>query len=201
MIQPEVDASRPESFKANKDTWDVSVTWLDWLYWFVTRPSVWGILLLGVLLYAYKYYMKHKRETPAQEVKPNVEEISALERAINQLSALRGYPLVNQLEVKIYYTQIIDCLKSYLDEKKGWHTKEMTSQEVLTILDIDTPMLTSLLSSLLREADMSKFAKADMSVSDAEQALDVAISFLYQADKAWANDDTQAQASENTKNA
>lgn len=187
VIQPEVDAGHPEHFKPSKEVWEISVTWLDWLYWAITHPVVWGILLLGIILYAYRYYKRHRHISSEPEPQMMIEEISALQRAIDALKIVKSYPLLTQADFKVYYTQIVKIIKDYIDEKRGWHTQKMTSRELLDALTHDSPILSPMLATLLIDADMSKFAKAELDISDAHDALEKALNFVTKAEDNWSN--------------
>lgn len=187
VVQPEVDASHPENFKDIKNPWEVSLRLQDIWEMIYRSPIFWAILCLvivGLLLYRFRDRLKR---SPKPEVAPPAPLISPLERCLATLGSLQVETFSKQEDFKIFYSVIVDALKQYMDEVRQWSTTEMTSDEVLALLETDDRdrSLAEVLRKLLREADMSKFAKSCPSQSEAEISLREAKLFAQKASTLW----------------
>lgn len=92
---------------------------------------------------------------PAPPVPPHVEAIRALEE-------LHDQKLWQNNRHKVYYSGLTEILRRYLMRRYGIGAMEMTSDEILqAVRPLDLPRKSELdLASLLRTADLVKFAKA-----------------------------------------
>lgn len=179
VIQPEVDAAHPENFKDIKDPWEVSLRLQDIWEMLYRSPIFWAVLCLlviGALLYRFRDKLK---KAPTSEItSPAI--ITPLEHCLSVLNSLNTEHLREQKDFKTFYSTIIDALKLYMDQEYLWATAEMTSDEVLALLKTKgvADNLVDRLRKLLREADMSKFAKSCPSRSGAEYSLAEAKNFV-----------------------
>lgn len=171
VVQPQVDAAHPESFKDIKRPWEVKVGLLDWLSYLFSSwvfLLLMGLALLSIPLY---YYFKTRKRVyaVAQEEVP----LSLWERTEAELQRIEREALWKSGAYKEYYSALVDLLKAYLDERFGWATAEMTSSELIAKLEREQFSKKHIqdLSSVLTEADLSKFAKAVPSAEVAVEAL------------------------------
>lgn len=190
VVQPEVDASHPENFKDIKDPWDVPLRLRDIWEIVYHSPIFWGVLCLfivGLLLYRFRDRLKR---SPKPESPPLAPVITPIERCLATLGSLQTETLRKQEDFKVFYSTIVDALKQYMDEVRQWSTAEMTSDEVLALLstDVQERPLAEMLRKLLREADMSKFAKSCPSQSEAVISLREAKLFAQEASALWRQD-------------
>lgn len=125
------------------------------------------IIMLLVAIYALKRIMAHYGKSigdifkPAPPEPPHVVAIKALEHLHNQ-------KLWQNSKYKLYYSTLTDILRSYIVGRYGIGAMEMTSDEIIEAMrDIEMPQKSSMdLRSILKAADLVKFAKAE---PDAEQ--------------------------------
>ena len=124
----------------------------------------WGLLvlaLLGAAAYALKRYLIRRGRSlrhpfrPAPELPPHVVAIRALE-------ALHNQKLWQNNRHKQYYSGLTDILRTYIAARYGIGAMEMTSDEIIGELrNFDLPAKSALdLQTVLRDADLVKFAKA-----------------------------------------
>lgn len=126
---------------------------------------LWGLALLAVLLvglYGVVRYLRQKGKglgslfKPAPPLPPHVEAIKALETLHNQ-------KLWQNSRYKAYYSALSDILRNYIVRRWGIGALEMTSDEIIAAMrGIELPDKARMdLGSLLRDADLVKFAKAE----------------------------------------
>ena len=130
-----------------------------------------GILAIGVGVY---FFLKRKKELEEAE-----ELIPPYEEAIAALQAFDNSPLALQKGSKDYYSALTEIVKRYLDREIDPTALESTSGQLITRLQMhkdsgnfdfsDTMIRT--LDSILKRADLVKFAKMDIAseIADADR--------------------------------
>ncbi len=130
----------------------------------------WGIVIILLMLaaaYALKRYLAAHGKgfgdlfKPAPPLPPHVAAIQALEALHNQKLWQNG-------KYKPYYSGITEILRTYIVGRWGIGAMEMTSDEIIVAMrTAELPDKASMdLVTILRDADLVKFAKAE---PDAEQ--------------------------------
>lgn len=124
---------------------------------------LWGLLaaalLAGAVLIAARLLARRggvaRLFRPAPPVPPHVEAIRALE-------ALHHRKLWQSGQHKAYYSGLSDILRTYLAARYGFGAMEMTSDEIIAeTRRFDLPLKSAAdLTTVLRQADLVKFAKA-----------------------------------------
>lgn len=172
-----VKVDTTKAFYDIKQPLAVSYTLWDWLrdHWVAVLITLAIILLIiGVIWYIKT---RPKKEVVVEEVKPDVP-IHVI--AIDKLNELRGKKLWQQGEFKIYYSEISDIIREYLEKRYVIKTYEKTTDEIfasLRHLEI-TEENRGLLRQLLVLSDLVKFAKEKPLPAENEQSLDNAIAFV-----------------------
>jgi hypothetical protein len=103
------------------------------------------------------------------------------DKALQDLEHLRVAGLWKKGMVKEYHTQLTDILRSYMENKLGICAIEMTSDQILDSYSEKTNMpdgTMEKLQSILRTADMVKFAKSEPMPNEHERSMNYAISFV-----------------------
>ena len=123
--------------------------------WFVI---LFGMVLLGYLFYLYIKGRKSKVWTGTKKIPPYSQATSALNELYRK-KAWESYPS------KKFYSRLTDILKEYLENELRFPAMEMVTHE---FLEATLPFgwnaeQRTMLTELLREADMIKFAKAGAS--------------------------------------
>lgn len=137
-----------------------------------------ALVLAGVILLLVRNLHKRGRRLsdlfkPAPPVPAHIVAIGALEK-------LRDEKLWQNSKFKQYYSGLSDILRTYLAGRFGVGAMEMTTDEIsdaLRDLDIEQKQKMSL-ESVLRDADLVKFAKVEPDAESNELAYDRAFYFV-----------------------
>lgn len=136
-------------------------------------------LLLAGLLYLLIRYL-HKRGRHLSDIFKPAPPVPAHIVAIEALEKLRNEKLWQNNKHKQYYSGLSDILRTYLAGRFEVGAMEMTTDEIADALrevDIEHKSKMDLLS-VLRDADLVKFAKATPEANDNEFAYDKAFYFV-----------------------
>ena len=137
-----------------------------------TAPYAGGVIILAglILLAIYLIRRSSKKQTTEEvETKP---QIPAIITARERLSQLKESNLWQSGKMKEYYTDLTDIAREYLEGQFNIDAIEMTSDEILEEvrnLQLDSSTY-SKLQDTLTTADLVKFAKANPSPSQNENA-------------------------------
>lgn len=148
---------RPE-----KDIFETGRPWWHYLLWVFA-----ALVVAGLIYFGYRKYLKNRK---AKE--DLIEPVPVVEKSAWELFQLAMDDLLSRQanwpeDVKTFYSDLIEILKSYLERTTGSPVLEMTSDELLAWLD-GKPALTSVLPNmddLLNRADLIKFAKQNTVLS------------------------------------
>ena len=156
----------------------VSYTFWDWLkdHWLAVVLTLGLLLLIAGIVYYYK-------NRPAIAAPVFAEPIlSADQIALNKLNELREKKLWQQDQVKLYYSELTDVLREYLEKRYQVKAHEQTTDEIFEGLkNKKIPQENSaLLKQLLTLADLVKFAKQKPEAFENERSMDKAINFIEQ---------------------
>jgi hypothetical protein len=138
-----------------------------------------SLLLLAIAIYLLIRYLRKRgkglsdlfKSTPA--LPPHIVALTSLEK-------LRGEKLWQNDKHKLYYSGLSDILRTYLAGRFGVGAMEMTTDEIVDALrgvEMDQKSKMDLLS-VLRDADLVKFAKEVPLADENEQAYDKALHFV-----------------------
>ena len=135
-------------------------------------------LIAGAVLLLLHYLRKRGKRfvdlfKPAPPLPPHILAFGALEK-------LRNEELWQNNEHKRYYSALSDILRLYLDGRFEVGAMEMTTDEIAAALrgvEIEQKQKMNLLT-VLRNADLVKFAKAIPEAEENEQAFDHAFGFV-----------------------
>lgn len=135
----------------------------DWLLW---------LLLIFVLAGAVVYFIIRKRKSDTKE-----PELAPYEEAMVQLQKLDNSKLLENREIKEYYSQLSFAVRKYLDRKIYDHGLERTTGELLIYLEAQKESGNLKLNDqtirdfekILRTADLAKFARSKPDVITAKE--------------------------------
>lgn len=130
------------------------LTFPGWAWWLV------AILVLGLLAY-FVFRRKKKREEA-------VKKLPAYEQAIFELRRLDDSHLLEQREIKEYYSQLTAAVRRYLDEEIYEHAMESTTGELIAHIETEINAgklrvdhgTVEKLREILQRADLAKFANS-----------------------------------------
>ncbi len=128
------------------------------------KKYLWWLLGLLLLIAVIVYFVKRKKPTE-EEIK---EKIPPFELAKQRLKALDDKNLLQQNRIKLYYIELTDIVRSFIEKDLNIPALESTTDELIeTITDfndssnLNIPKDTVIkLKLLLQEADLVKFAKS-----------------------------------------
>lgn len=172
VVQPEVNAQQPGSFKDIKMPWTISLRFWDWLELILFSWLFW--LILSIIVFSYVlYYLLNRAKKPLQEEEEEISRLSLWEKTDRRLQALEETRLWEQAAFKLFYTELVAIVKDYLDESRGWETVEMTTSELREKLRTEqiSQKDRKVLEEVFQEADLSKFAKYTPSADTMKKSL------------------------------
>lgn len=156
----------------------VSYSWLDWLrdHWlWIVIPVLVVLLITGLV-----YYLKRKPRK-ASVIKTEVKQVAPPHTiALEKLYELRERKLWQSDQVKLYYSELTDIIREYLEMRYGIKALEQTTEDILASLrriDISEGNR-ELLYQMLELADLVKFAKQKPLAAENEMSMEIAINFV-----------------------
>lgn len=144
------------------------------------------VLLLAVLCFVFVYiYGKRKNNSPIVRVKKS-KTLKPHEKALLEISKIKAeYGKDEYGDQKKYYTQLTDILRIYMQERFGFNAMEMTSSEIIDILEKeqDETKLKEL-RTVFATADLVKFAKHTTYSAENENNMESVVNFINATKKA-----------------
>ena len=141
-------------------------------------PYLLALLILALLIYAIVWYIKKREKSPA-DIKTVERVIPPYEIALNELEKLNAKKLWQEDNVKEYYSELSEIIRTYIENGIGTPAMEIPTQEILFQLNqkgIDTTKL----KELLTRSDLAKFAKAKPLQIENEESLIIGYDFIHQ---------------------
>ncbi|PVX52504.1 hypothetical protein C7377_0827 [Balneicella halophila] len=134
------------------------------------------LAIVAILLYYFLIYKKKKEKKQEEIVDNRPADVKALEA----LSDLKAKKLWQNDRVKLYYSELTDIIRHYLDERYGMHTMESTSSEILTAIKLQDvkPENIDCLRDIFSRADMAKFAKGNPLPDENDKSWSDAVQFV-----------------------
>ena len=144
-----------------------------------TIYGVIALIILSLVAWYAVWYMRNKWQGRVREVKP-APKLPPHVVAIKALDELRNRKLWQNGKHKLYYSTLTEILRLYIEGRWDVGALEMTSDEIITALrDVDIKHDSrSNLITILRTADMVKFAKALPEAEENEQLFTYAYYFV-----------------------
>jgi len=155
----------------------VSYTFMDWLKdnWQGVAAALVVVVFIGLVIWYFK-----KRPKAVEVIPPAAPPLPVHTIALNRLHELRDKKLWQRDEVKLYYSELSDVMRDYLEQRYRVKTQEKTTDEIFTgikHLDIE-PEQKNMLRQLLMTSDLVKFAKGKPVATENEQQMENAIAFI-----------------------
>lgn len=139
---------------------------------------VWVIIALIVLAIGFVFFLFKRKKAKSTIIPPR----PAHEIAYEALEALRQKEYLKRKEYKLYYIELSDIVRRYLENRFNLRAPEMTTEEFLNSVKDDKALSyehKSLLRDFLSHCDLVKFAKyepaekeADLSFESAKKLID-----------------------------
>lgn len=138
----------------------------------------WIILVIALIVgfFIWRYFWKK----PVQEVEEEEEIIPAHILALDALKKLLAEEGWKTKEKKLYYSELTDTIRTYLENRFSIHAMEKTTREIISDLKSATISESDkeYLKMILKEADMVKFAKFTPGEEEAYAYLNKSIDFV-----------------------
>ncbi len=174
--QPEI--LEDQAFKDIKEIRDIDYGFSDFLKeygWYLLL----GALAIGLIIFVIvKIKRRPKKDAPA------VEEVKIIEPAhviaLRELAELKQDGLWQRGNIKGYYSRLTTILRTYIELRFKTQALEETTDQIirdLKALDID-PMVVARFGTMLRLADLAKFAKAKPLADENENSMLIAEQFV-----------------------
>jgi hypothetical protein len=142
-------------------------------------PYFLGTVGLALLVAALVYFIR-KRKTKESGMVADVPSEPAEVIALRQLQQMKDEKPWIQRPVKMYYINLTDILRHYIERRFQIMALEQTTDEILSDLkkSANTHINLNNLASILKLADLVKFAKLIPGDAENETQVDEAISFV-----------------------
>lgn len=174
-----VDVSGLADANPNEPTVDLPSRWYDWIPDIITDYWLYALLTIIIIaggICAYKLTKKGfvSRLIPAKKIEPPYDE------AMRRLAQLKEAQLWEKGQEKLFYTDLTDILRNYLNRRFGINAKEMTSSQIMRAVrcNEETKLSDSLMAQVLEIADYVKFAKMTPLREDNIKSFDAALQFV-----------------------
>jgi len=128
------------------------------------KPMLWWIILILVLIATALYFIFRKKE----KIEVPIVVVAPIQEALQRLKELDEKQLLQQNKIKIYYTELTDIVRTYIEKDIYIPALESTTNELIeTINDFNESSKLGIsketiqqLKEVLQSADMVKFAKS-----------------------------------------
>lgn len=140
---------------------------------------VWIVLLCAAVAYfLYRYWKKRKQQQAGQVYVPPPRAAHII--ALEQLAALKERKLWQQGRIKEFYTEVTEILRRYIENRYQLMALEKTTDEIMVGLRsvAVTPEILPGLETILRRADLVKFAKYQPDIPEHEEMFTVAFDMV-----------------------
>jgi len=168
-----VDTTKP--IKPIKGPMRAPLTFREILPWIIV-----GLVAVGLIIFLIYYLRKRKKKEPVFRIRPRIK-LKPHEVALTEFEKLRVKKLWQKGKVKIYYTELTDILRHYIEGRFNVAAMESTSAEILHDLlgvkEINRSIWDEV-GKLLMQADMVKFAKEIPTPDENERNLEKGIQFV-----------------------
>ena len=175
VLTVKVDTLHPNQFYPPKDVQDNPFLWDEWSRLLWLSAAVLVLFIVSLLI-----FMRLKSERPIVFKVKIVKRIPAHQKALNSIEEIKAKSTtVTVDDAKAYYTHLTDTLRRYMMERFGFNAMEMTSAEIISRLrqEEDQKKIDEL-TMLFETADLVKFAKYSVGVSENDHNLISAIDFI-----------------------
>lgn len=127
-------------------------------YDFIPGWAIWVLLGIVVIALGVVLYILYKKNGPKLFVARKPEP--PFDRAIRHLEELKASGKITTASSKVYFTELTDILRQYIDGRFGINAMEMTTTEILRRLreNKETRLTAEQIQQVLSLADFVKFA-------------------------------------------
>lgn len=151
-VNPETD-----DVKTIKPIMDAPFYWSElftWVGYFLLAFLVVSLIIFVLLKYVLKKKVPFIDQTPQPVIPPHIV-------ALEKLEEIKVQKIWQCGDIKVFYTQVTDVLRVYLEGRFGINAMELTSDEIMALVKKEPGLneVRAALKDLLTLADLVKFAK------------------------------------------
>lgn len=174
VITCDVDTLHPEVFFPPEDVQSPPLELHEW-----TTMITLSILAILLFLLAFYFYKRMKENKPLNIKFSFRKKLTPFERAVKDIETLKGNGASHSENQKDFYSSLTDILRNYLESRFGFNAKEMITSEILEALKKhENAIMLDELQQLFETADLVKFAKFMVPMSDNDRNLENALLFV-----------------------
>ncbi len=147
-------------------------------YDFIPGWSLWVLLGLVVVALGVVIYLLYKKNGPNIFSSPKPEP--PYERAMRRLENLKASGMISSASSKVYFTELTDILRQYIDGRFGINAMEMSTTDILRSLreNKETRLTAEQIQQVLSLADFVKFAAMRPPQEDAQKTYNMVRRFV-----------------------
>lgn len=178
VLTIDVDTLHPNQYFGPKDVQENPFMWKEWM-----RLLVFAVIAVLLYVLCWLAYIRLKSDKPFQFKVKIIKKIPPHQKALNSIQALKEGNISSEMSPEVsqkaYYTQLTDAIRVYIQERFGFNAMEMTTAEIIARLkqEEDDDKLRELVN-LFETADLVKFAKYTVGMSENDRNLVSAIDFI-----------------------
>lgn len=151
-VNPETD-----DIKTIKPIMDAPFYWSElftWVGYVLLAFLVVSLIIFVLLKYVFKKKVPFIDQTPQPVIPPHIV-------ALEKLEEIKVQKIWQSGDIKVFYTQVTDVLRVYLEGRFGINAMELTSDEIMALVKKEPGLneVRAALKDLLTLADLVKFAK------------------------------------------
>ena len=176
VVTMDVDTLHPNQFFPPKDVQNNPFKWSEW------SPIFWlAILMLLLCGISYYLFIRLRENKPIITKIRIIKKVPPHQKALNAIEKIKSEHLQRSEDQKIYYTELTETIRQYINERFGFNAMEMTSSEIIDRLQQngDQKMVDEL-RELFQTADLVKFAKYSTLINENDLNLVNAVNFIDQ---------------------
>lgn len=135
-----------------------------------------GVLILAIIGFIIFLSWRKRRTKTEAMIKRSAHEI-----AYEQLESLLSEKLIDKGEIKLFYLNLSNILRHYIENRFGLRAPEQTTEEFLASIhfnDILTANQKGMLKGFLQHCDLVKFAEHRPTNEDIQKTFDSCKEFI-----------------------
>lgn len=171
-----VDTLNPDQFYGPKSIREVPIKWED------ISTAFWlALLMIAMGGLGYYLYLRLKDNKPIIKKIRIEPKLPAHMQALQDIERIKSDKSMRMNNLKEYYTELTDVLRTYMSDRFGFNAMEMTSGEIIDkLLEIKDKESIRELKDLFQTADLVKFAKHAPLMNENDMNLVNAVDFINQ---------------------
>ena len=142
-------------------------------------PYILLVLLVVTIVLFIIYYLKQRKKEPVASSIWEQTDVPAYAAALSKLEALRKSNYLKEEKFKLFFSELTDIIRRYLEKRFEVDALEMTSNEILSATnDLLEKEDHNKLEYILVLSDLVKFARHKPLVDESEQRLNYAFEIV-----------------------